>query len=143
MFSAFFAVHPIEAEHECPQAGLSQEDADLPTAQYRAMHSALAMLAKSGRIDTEDFCKCLHKEQRAGEPSGPLLETLVMSNIVVVDELQFVEFDSRAARWYAANKLLQPPPALPPPASPPTLLPPLQLDRSKCHGGGGGDGQRW
>ena len=66
------------------------------------MHSALVTLVKSGRVDTEDFCECMRKEQRAGEPSGPLLEALVKSNIVVEWD-GAMEFDSRAARWYAEN----------------------------------------
>ena len=81
------------------------------------MHSALTVLVKSGRIDTWEFGKCMQKELGARDDPDPLLEALVKSNIVVVFEdgaRKFVEFDSRAARWYAANELLEPPPASPP-----------------------------
>ena len=63
---------------------------------------------------TEKTRSSLKRVSRAMIPTAdPLLEALVRSNIVVVFEdgaRKFVEFDSRAARWYAASELLEPPP---------------------------------
>ena len=61
------------------------------------------MLHERGRVRRQDFCESLQKAVPAGEEPWPVLEALIECNIVAVDERGFVEFDSRAARWYAAN----------------------------------------
>ena len=66
------------------------------------------MLNERGRIHRLDFGESLRKAVPAGVEPGIVVESLIKSNIVVVDGSGFVEFDSRAARWCAANKLWEP-----------------------------------
>ena len=92
----------------CPQAGLTPVKRN--TRKYMGMYYALMMLQERGRVPRPEFGELLLKAVPAGEEPWPVLESLIECNIVVVDGRGFVEFDSRAARWYAANELLEPPP---------------------------------